>query len=143
MKISLLFTVISVVIVGVLSFFGGMKFQESKFPGSSRPFTGRFGDGNATGSQQNRGRPGGQVTGEVISNDDKSITVRLQDGSSKIVLFSGSTSINKSAQGSTGDLKVGEQVAVFGSNNTDGTVTAQNIQLNPIFRRPTGSVNSR
>ena len=35
-----------------------------------------------------------------MKNPNKSITVKLQDGSSKIVLFSGNTSINKASEGS-------------------------------------------
>lgn len=69
-----------------------------------------------------------------ISSDDKSITVKLQDGSSKIVLLTDTTSISKSTEGSKSDLKTGEKVAVFGTENSDGSVTAQNVQLNPILR---------
>ena len=58
------------------------------------------------------------------------------------MLIGESTSINKSAEGSKNDLIVGENVAVFGTNNSDGSVTAQNIQLNPEFRgAPAGSNN--
>jgi len=32
------------------------------------------------------------------------------------------------------ELKVWENVSVFGAENTDGSVTAQNIQLNPTQR---------
>lgn len=74
------------------------------------------------------------VNGEIISADDKSITVKLPDNSSKIVLLTDTTIINKSAEGAKEDLKTGEKVALFGTENSDGTVTAQNIQLNPAFR---------
>ncbi len=77
------------------------------------------------------GRP---ISGEILSSDDKSITVKLQDGSSKIVLLSDKTQINKATSVTKLDLKSGEKVAVFGSENSDGSVTAQNIQLNPQFR---------
>jgi len=62
------------------------------------------------------------------------ITVKLPDGSSKIILLSEKTSINKASEGSVADLVVGEKVAVFGTTNTDGSVTAQNIQINPVAR---------
>lgn len=75
-----------------------------------------------------------QVVGEVINKDETSFTVKLPDGSSKIVLFSGKTSFNKTQEGSMSDLKEGEKVGVFGTENTDGSVTAQNIQLNFVQR---------
>jgi ribosomal protein S1 len=74
------------------------------------------------------------VNGEIIGVDEKSITVKMQDGSSRIVILSEKTEINKAASGTKDDLKVGERVAVFGQENSDGSVTAQNIQLNPMFR---------
>jgi len=58
----------------------------------------------------------------------------LQDGSSRIVIVSETTQINKAEQATKTDLKIGEKVAVFGQENSDGSVTAQNIQLNPTFR---------
>ena len=59
------------------------------------------------------------------------MTVKLQDGGSKIVILTDSTAINKSAEGSREDLKIGGKVGVFGTENSDGSVTAQNIQLDP------------
>jgi len=42
--------------------------------------------------------------------------------------------INKSEPASKTDLTVGEKVAAFGTENSDGSVTGQNIQLNPVLR---------
>lgn len=58
----------------------------------------------------------------------------LKRGSSKIVVLSDKTLINKAEQATKSDLKTGEKVAVFGSSNSNGSVTAQSIQLNPMFR---------
>lgn len=114
----------------------GMQYQKSQ----QQP-QGQFniqGQGRRLGGPQNRGNSRG-VTGEIISSDDKSITVKLQDGSSKIVLISASTQINKAALATISDLIVGQRVSVFGSNNTDGSVTAANIQLNPQMRAFAGT----
>ena len=127
----------SLVFAGV-GFFGGMQFQKSK------GISFRDGQGNfmMAGSQRGGGPNGGQggqrmmgqgmrpVTGEIISSDENSITVKMEDGSSKIVLISGTTTINKTDPGSKGDLSVGTKVGVFGADN-NGAVTAQSIQINP------------
>ncbi|MDO8461183.1 MAG: DUF5666 domain-containing protein [bacterium] len=131
MKNSIVITIAIALLVGATAFYGGMQYQQRQRPN----FAGIRGGQNG---QQFQGRGNFQgvrlVNGEIISQDDKSITVKLQDGSSKIVLLTDKTAINKSAQGSKSDLKVGEKVVVFGTTNSDGSVTAQNIQLNPILR---------
>lgn len=125
---------IVVAIVAAGAFFGGMKYQESR----GRTFAqGNFG-GDHAGQQGDQGRQRNQgfrpVNGEIISQDDTSVTVKLQDGSSKIVLFSDNTTLNKATTASKSDLKNGERIAVFGTENSDGSLTAQTIQLNPVFR---------
>lgn len=126
----------SAVTAGV-SFYAGMKYQQSK---RGQFFTqmngqGRVGlmMGNGNRGSQPAGRQGFRpVAGEIIRADDTSITVKLSDGSSKIIMLTGSTRINKAAEGSKTDLTIGTQVAVFGSENTDGSVTAQNVQIDPV-----------
>lgn len=108
--------------MGGVGFYAGTKYQQSKTPAR------QFGQG------QNRARMGGgQVIGEILSMDDKSLTVKLTDGSSKIVLISSTTTFNKAAEGAKSDLKVSERVVIFGTTNPDGSVTAQNVQINPVF----------
>lgn len=123
--------IIALIVGGAVGFFGGMKYQQGKQPAFSRQFGqgGRFGQGTG-------GRTGFRPTaGKIIVSDDKSITVQLQDGSSKIVFLTGTTQINKAENAAKSDLKTGEQVAVFGTDNSDGTVTAQVVQINPQFGR--------
>ncbi len=110
---------------GAGGFFAGTKYQQSKRLAGFNQL------GNRNGQGQVRGTNFQPVNGEIISADDKSITVKMQDGSSKIVLFSDQTQINQATTATKGDLKVGETVAVFGTSNSDGSVTAQSIQLNP------------
>jgi len=138
MKNNYLMTVILVIVFAGAGFYGGMKYQQSK----SQTFTGQFNNrqegmrnnpqGNGAGTLKNIGMNRGgfkPVAGEIISADDKSITVKLEDESSKIILINDKTQINKAETVNKSELKAGEQVSVFGSKNTDGSVTAQNIQL--------------
>ncbi len=129
MKNPKLITILAVLLVlaGGGGFYAGMKYQESKRPRA------RFGNFQGAGQFQ-RGQQFRPVNGEIISTDDQSITVKLQDGSSKIVLLTDTTTISKSADAEETDLKVGEKVAAFGTENSDGSLTGQNIQLNPQFR---------
>lgn len=95
----------------------------------------RFVPGGRTGGQNGGMMGRGGVIGTVLSMDDKSVTVKLQDGSSKIVLFSDSTAYSNTVSSTKADLKTGETVAVFGTTNSDGSVTASNVQINPEFGR--------
>ncbi|MEM3112690.1 MAG: DUF5666 domain-containing protein [Candidatus Anstonellales archaeon] len=125
-----------ILLVGGGSFFAGMKYQQPKRP------QGRFGNFQGQAGQFGQRQGFRPVNGEIISVDDKSITVKLADNSSKIVLLTDTTTINKTSPGSKEDLKVGEKVAAFGTENSDGSVTAQNIQINPILRGMPGGGSS-
>jgi len=129
-KKSLIITIVSVIVFAGAGFFGGMKYQQGKRSNLQRQFA-----NGQNGTRIQGARTGFRpVNGEIIAADDKSITVKLPDGSSKIVFWSDKTEINKAATATKDDLKTGEKVAVFGTDNADGSVTAQSIQLNPVFR---------
>jgi hypothetical protein len=123
------------------SFWGGMSYAKSASP--MRGGFSQFGQG-AMGGQfagragsSARGAAGGIIAGQIIAKDANSITVKMADGSTKIVLVSGSTAVSKQAQGSQDDLTAGTQVAVTGAANSDGSLTASMVQI-----RPAGSFES-
>lgn len=129
MKNNLVMGVIAALVLGgVVGFFGGMQFQKSQRPNI---LNGQFQRGNPQGITTGNNNSMGQrpTFGEIISKDDKSITVKEQDGSTKIIILSEKTSINKQALGTFEDLKIGEKVSAFGTSNPDGSVTALSIQL--------------
>ena len=138
-----LFTLLIVaVVVGAAAFFGGMQFQKTQVVASAG-FTApngsqRFMQGEKGGTAGNRMFASGQnapVSGEIISADDASITVKMQDGSTKIVILSDKTTINKSSTAVKTDLKTGEKVTAFGTKNADGSITAQMVSLGNVMLR--------
>lgn len=129
-------------VVGAGAFYGGVKYGMSKnVSGADRSkFAGRQGAmQNGQGGQNQRmagsgkqgagGTDGGFSGGEIISKDEKSVTIKTRDGGSKIVYFSDATSIGKETSGATSDLTMGQQVMISGKTNTDGSIAAQNIQI--------------
>ena len=132
---SKIITIIIVIVVGVAAFFGGMQYQKSKTPSFAQG-QGGFRQRMGQGQGQTAFRP--VVRGSILSIDNGTMTVKLQDGSSKIVILSGSTAYMKEASATKDDLKVGDTVMATGTSNSDGSVTAQSIQINPpIVRMPT------
>ncbi len=132
---------IAIFIAGGTGFYGGMKYQETKIPSFPRQAgMNTFGAGRMGQNQAVRAGVGGRpIAGEVIGSDDVSITIKLQDGSSKIIFVSERTDINKASKGTRTDVQVGENVAVFGQENPDGSIAASSIQLNPVLRMATES----
>jgi len=135
--------VVSVVIAGGGGFFGGMKYGQSLTParGASQFAGGAARNGNIPGGAASARlrNGGGVVSGDILSKDDKSITVKDRTGGSKIIFFAPSTSIGKTTAGTANDLTVGETVMVNGTPNTDGSVTATNIQIRPAGSTPFGA----
>ena len=156
-------TIIPIIILVALifgggGFYGGIIYSKSKSPNASAQSNfqnlqnlspeerqQRFQQAGANGGAFRIGRNGAQnggfASGEIISKDDKSITVKMrtpglnsnvnsgEQGSSKIVFYSDSTAVDKTVSSTVSDLEIGKIVTINGSANSDGSITAQSIQL--------------
>jgi hypothetical protein len=131
----LIIGIILVVLIGAGSFYAGMQYEKNqkRMPGNFQEFNnGTGGNGQKRLGNQN----GGFTIGDIISRDDKSVTVKLANGSSKIIFFGDSTKVNKTADGTLSDLQVGTGVMITGTSNQDGSITAQSIQIRPSMSNP-------
>jgi len=61
--------------------------------------------------------------------------VQLEDDSSKIIIVTEGTMINRSETGTADDLREGSEVVVSGQPNSDGSITALNIQIGTGFMK--------
>ena len=132
-----LFT-LGALVIGVAAFFGGTRYQLNKnnlarnnrgnFQGQGLQKTGQQGGAGAMGQ-----RGGGLIGGEITNKDGQSLTVKMNDGSTKIVLVASSTAYKKSTDSTANDLKVGDKVTVIGATNNDGSVTASTVNIGEIM----------
>jgi hypothetical protein len=127
-KIKLL---VGVLVVGGVAFFGGMKYGQAQT-------SVRIARGNSQFTAMLSGVGGGRggmgfngTFGQVLAKSATTLTVQLMDGSSRIVFISASTLIAKQASGTLNDVAVGTNIAVTGTSNSDGSVTASQIQIRP------------
>src|SRR5690242_15497846 len=96
-------------------FFAGMQYQKSKAPsfaGGNGQFFRRFAQNGQNGQNF---RP---VRGQVLSIDSTGMTVKMMDGTSKIVVVSPSTMFVKSTSAASSDVKAGDTVMVIGAQNS-------------------------
>jgi hypothetical protein len=146
MKAKIVIGVLYVVVAG-LFFYGGYAVGHkgnsssaasqtaTRAAGSTTGTTGAAGSyaGRRSGAAGAAGANfGGGVTGQIISMDSSSITVKTQAGSTAIVYYSGTTAVTKEQTATASDLAVGQNVVVRGTNSS-GTVTATNISVVPTL----------
>lgn len=131
----LILTLVAALVIAGAGFAGGMTYAKATVKGGSQfaRGAGAGGPGGAAGrtSGFRANNMNGVVAGTVIASDDKSVTVQLRDGGSKIVYFSAKTQVLKSVDGAITDLVKDANVTVIGTAGTDGTITAQSIQIRP------------
>jgi len=140
----------AIAVVGAGAFWGGMKYDQSKAPAwgpgmmqnltaeqRQQMFQGRT--GGRQGFRTGTDAQGDVVSGEILSKDAESFTVKLRDGGSRIILYSDATRIMKFAEGTTQDLEAGKNVTITGTTNPDGSITAQSIQVRPLMPAPSSS----
>ena len=134
------------IIVAIIVLFVGVGIGWAYAKSSAAPvaatsgYTGTFaGRTGGTGGFAGRtGAGGGAVVGTIVSVDPTSISVALPNSTSTsattgstVVLYSDGTNILKSIVGSSADLQVGDSVVVQGTANSDGSVSANTIQIRP------------
>ena len=124
-KIMPIIIAIAVVIIVAGSFYGGMVYAKSQSVRGFNPQSFRTGQGD------NRNANGISM-GDIIAKDDKSITIKLTNGSSKIIFYSDTTEISKFVSGTTQDLEIGQSINITGAANQDGSLTATTIQIRPV-----------
>lgn len=129
----------SLIVVAGLFFYGGMKFAQAKTKtnmGGTAGFQQSRTGASARQGMSRGGMGGGFVTGEILSKDVTSMTVKLQDGGSKIVFFTATTPVMKSVAGTSDDVAIGKTVMISGKTNPDGSVNADQIQLRTPQTQP-------
>ena len=129
--------IIAVVLVSAgAGFYGGIQYQLNKNKSfqSSPSQTGSVKPDNAP-TRNGNFQGNAPINGEIVSVEDGLVTIKTQDGSSKIIIYSSSTTINQTSEGSAADLKSGEQVTIMGTEGTDGTITAQSISIGGNYFR--------
>ena len=133
--------VVGIIIIGGVFFYAGTKYSTNKNLTNSRAGFANLSDSQQQRFQQmsgttqgtrignGRGIGSGLNSGEILSKDNDSITIKLRDGGSKIILFSTSTIITKFTTGTLNDLVVGKNISANGTQNSDDSITASSLQL--------------
>ncbi len=127
---NLIIVAVVLIIASGASFYAGVLHARSGTGARAVRTAGGFGGAGATGATQ-RGRLGNAAVGEIIAKDEQSVTVKLPSGGSRIVFFGASTMVGKMVAGNLDDLVLGENIVAAGSNNSDGSITANSIQIRP------------
>lgn len=136
---------VTAIVTGGVGFWGGTTYSKSQsMPNLQNRGGGRTmmqepnyntmpsGNRVAPGASDSQGPMGQRSTaGEVTAKDDKSITVKMNDGSSRMIILSDKTTYRTSEEASLDAIAVGTKVAVFGESGNDGSMTAASIEINP------------
>jgi len=111
-------------------FFGGVSYGK----GQTASTTATTGAAAYAGARtRGAGGFGGATVGQILSENAQSITISLPSGGSEIIFLDNTTPITKQVSGTMSDLTVGTTVSVVGTTNTDGSVSAQSVQIRPAM----------
>ena len=133
----IILVVVAVVFAGG-GFFGGIKYQQTKTPAGGARLAFTRGAGGPGGFGGRGGNAGSFVNGQVLSVDSNTITVKNMTGGSQVVVLAPSTQYRKAVDGSASDVTTGSMITVTGTSNSDGSLTAQNVQIRTGSSTPQG-----
>jgi len=126
--------IIGAVLVAIVFFgagYGVAHFTQAATPARSGGNFGAMGTNGARTRGAAAFAGGGAVSGELLKKDGTSMSVKTRDGSTRLILLTPSTQATKMVTGTMDDIPVGSTVMVSGTANSDGSVTAQMVQLRP------------
>lgn len=132
LELSYLYAGLALAAALIIGGFIGYSFAP-KMAGPPGRAGGEFGQGAGRAA---RGGGGGLVTGTVASMSEGSMTVNVsnrqgESQGSKIIFITPETQVGKFMQGTSTDLSSGTNVMITGTTNSDGSVTATNVQIRP------------
>lgn len=140
----MIIAVVLIVLAGVGGFVGGMFYtrvhQGLGFAGAlngndNGNGSRRFGPGAMMGGNgQNQNFRGGR--GQVVSLGNGTMTIKLPDGSTRLIVVSDSTNYLKTDKVTQSDIKTGDTVTIVGTHNSDGSITAQDVLVGTFPGQP-------
>lgn len=121
MSKNLIITIVLVIVAAGAGFFGGTVYQKGQSSVRNNALRGQF-------AARSGGAGGQAYHGQILNTDNTGITIKLNDGSSKIIIVGSTATVVKSDPAKLTDLKSGDQVTVFGTVNSDGSINATMVQ---------------
>jgi hypothetical protein len=132
MKNSKTLYIVGLIVAICLSLGGGYLLGKGQSYGGNSRFNGAgmAGGIGANGRTGGNRLAGGSATfGQIVSIDEQGLSVKMPNGSSKIILLAPSTKIVKTVEAVKDDLKTGVNVMAQGTANADGSITASSVQI--------------
>jgi hypothetical protein len=133
MKKQYIWGVIALLVVAGGTFYGGMVYAQQSAAAARTAALAQYGGARFAGGARTAG--GGVTAGQIIAKDATSITVQMQNGSTEIALIGSGTQVMKTTSGTLDDLSIGTNVAVTGTTNPDGSMTATAVQIRPAVQK--------
>lgn len=113
--------IVAIAIVGAAIFFyAGAKYEKHKLNA--------LGLLSGSKSSSNKKAAVNSIKGTVTTKDDKSVTIKMADGTTKNIQFSNGMTFGTDGAGSAADVFVGELLVIAGENNADGVFIPTNMR---------------
>jgi Domain of unknown function (DUF5666) len=117
-------------VVVIVALVGGIYYGKSTAASAAGRFGGAGASSTRTGFTGRGGAAGGGfVAGQILSLGAGSMTIQLANGNSQVVFYSSSTAVIKPEPAPVSSLMPGTMVMIGGTTNSDGSLTAQSIQV--------------
>ena len=129
-RAKIILSIVIILVVAGGSFYGGVLYGKNQKSAAAASGSFQAFRGSRAGAA---GTAGTSIfSGDIIGKDSSSITLQLPNNSgSKIIFYSTATQIGKMTSGTPDDLTNGTSVSIMGTTNSDGSVTANSIQIRP------------